>query len=85
MAQFYASVVCEKISDRNPNVKEVFEKLLDVQQGPYKVHRGRTEGEERAGELVRSGLIECRSKGITQFKHTDYKSAALPLSYVGFL
>jgi hypothetical protein len=49
-------------------VKEAFEKLLAMQRGPYKVHMGWTEDEERAGEFVRSGLIECRSKGITQYE-----------------
>lgn len=71
LAQFYTSVVCEKISDRNPSVKGAFEKLLAIQQGPYKVHTGWTEDEERAGEIVRSGLIECRSKGITQYKEFE--------------
>lgn len=72
LAQFYTSVVCEKISDRNPNVKEAFEKLLEKQDGPYKVHMDWTKDEERAREVVRLALIECRSKGITQYK--EFKS-----------
>lgn len=73
LAQFYTSVVCERISVRNPGVKEAYERLLSLQQGPYRVHENWKADEERAGEVVRFGLIECRSKGIIKYEEFEAK------------
>jgi hypothetical protein len=71
LAQFCTSVVCEQISAGNPSVKEAYERLINLQRGAYRVHEGWKADEERTGEVVRFGLIECRSEGITQYEEFE--------------
>jgi len=73
LAQFYTSVICEKISDKNPNIKNAYKKLLKAQKGPYRVHEKWNVNGEKSGEIVRYGLIECRSKSITQYSEFEQK------------
>jgi hypothetical protein len=67
LAQYYTASICEALSPRNPDAKEAFEQLLTGQPAPYKVHQEWCADDERAGEIVRYGLIQCRSKDIIAY------------------
>lgn len=76
IAQFYTEAVCRKLEERFPAASQAYLGLLEYQSGPYRVHEtwadpelkaAKKKGNERAGEVVRSGLIECRKTGITSY------------------
>lgn len=76
VAQFYTEVVSRKLETRNPAVLPAYTKLLEIQQGPYKVHREwakRRPGAAddtllpQAGEIVRATLVQCRSSGVREY------------------
>ena len=73
LAQFYTSVVCNKLKPRMPAALDAYDKLLKHQSEPYRVHEGwwKSEASEQSeekknqismGEVVRISMIECRSQ-----------------------
>lgn len=77
IAQFYTGAVCQKLEERFPAAANAYRALLEYQAGPYRVHEkwadpeikvasGKVTG--RAGEVVRSCLIECRKTSTTSYQ-----------------
>lgn len=72
IAQFYTEVVSRKLEARNPAVLPAYARLVDIQEGPYRVHQEwtkRKSGQQdtplpQAGEIVRATLVQCRSRGV---------------------
>lgn len=61
LAQFYTEVVAGKLSARHPGVSTAYERLLELQQGPYLAHNEWLPDErERRGESVRFTMIASR-------------------------
>ena len=68
LAQFYTEVLCKKrLSTRLPGAGNAFDKLLELQSGPYLVHEGWSEGGNPAGEAVRFALIGTRLQGTQDY------------------
>ena len=68
LAQFYTEVLCKKrLSARLPGAGKAFDKLLELQSGPYLVHEGWSEGGNPAGEAVRFALIGTRLQGTQDY------------------
>ena len=64
LAQFYTKVVAEKISTRSPAVLGAYERLLELQTGPYLVHEKWLEkAPKKRGETVRFALLQARTMG----------------------
>jgi len=68
LAQFYAGVVCDKLDQRMPAAKLAYERLLELQAAPYRVHRDWTQQNEAGGEIVRVSMIQARSNGEKQYE-----------------
>lgn len=68
LAQFYTGVVCKRIEPRMPAAIRAYKALLARQSGPYKAHLNWAGGDERAGEIIRVAMIECRSRRITEYE-----------------
>ena len=64
LAQFYTQVLCRRLEQRMPAALEAYQELLKRQSGPYQAHQQWIEGDERAGEVIRVSMIECRTKRI---------------------
>jgi hypothetical protein len=71
LAQFYALVVCRRLAQRMPQAGETYDALLDKQRGPYLAHLQWLGDDQRAGEIVRASMIECRLRGITASAEFD--------------
>ena len=73
IAQFYTSVICQKMKERYPAALSAYEALLGLQSGPYVVHQdwvkipGKGTPSPRAGEVVRASMVECRTRGIRDY------------------
>ncbi|MGE0128967.1 MAG: hypothetical protein AB7U82_12885 [Blastocatellales bacterium] len=68
LAQFYTEVVMEKLAEKTPGPKIAFERLLELQSGPYLVHRDWLEGNSRSkGEAVRFTLVAARKRGVVNY------------------
>jgi hypothetical protein len=73
IAQFYTSVICEKMKERYPAALSSYQALLNIQSGPYVVHKdwvkapGNNTVSPRAGEVVRASMVECRTRGIQDY------------------
>ena len=64
LAQFYTKVVAEKLSARFLAVLGAYERLLELQTGPYRVHeRWLEKAPEKGGETVRFALLQARTMG----------------------
>ena len=70
LAQFYTSIVCQKLELRYPAALEAYEKLLERQGGAYVVHKGWAAQHPSRGEVVRISMIKCRTRG--QVKYKDF-------------
>lgn len=70
LAQFYTSVVCQKLELRYPAALEAYEKLLERQGSAYVVHKGWAKEHPSRGEVVRISMIKCRTRG--QVKYKDF-------------
>jgi hypothetical protein len=73
IAQFYTQVVCQRLKDRFPAAEIAYKALLEYQSGPYLVHetwanpkleRNNRNDVSRAGEVIRSSMIEARKTSI---------------------
>lgn len=67
LAQFYTSVICEKLSVRYPEALNAYKKLLEIQSGAYTVHTDWAKGEKSRGEIIRVSMIKCRTNRITKY------------------
>ena len=75
IAQFYTEVVTRKLETRNPSVLPAYEKLTEIQRGPYRVHEewakrksaGKDAPMPQAGEIVRATLVQCRSRQVSDY------------------
>jgi hypothetical protein len=68
LAQFYTEVVMEKLAEKTPGPKIAFERLLELQSGPYLVHQDWLEGNSRRrGEAVRFTLVAARKRNIVRY------------------
>ena len=67
LAQFYTGVVCEKLAPRFPDALRAYEAMLKIQPPPYTIHQKWVDQPEDAGEVIRAAMIQCRSKGITEY------------------
>ena len=75
IAQFYTEVVARKLETRNPPVLPAYQKLTDIQQGPYRVHEewakrksaGKDTPMPQAGEIVRATIVQCRSRHVSDY------------------
>ena len=76
IAQFYTEMICRKLQERFPAAENAYRALLDYQSGPYRVHECWADPDlkvenrkhaDRAGEVVRSCLIESRKTSITAY------------------
>ncbi len=70
LAQFYTGVISERLLERYPAASDAYEKLLNVQSAVYWSHYAWfpdwfPKAVPQAGEIVRSAMIICRSKGIS--------------------
>jgi hypothetical protein len=68
LAQFYTEVVTEKLAVRTPGPKEAFERLLELQGGPYLVHNDWLAGKSaKRGEAVRFSLVAARKRSVCNY------------------
>lgn len=67
LAQFYTAVICGKLAARFPAASQAYEALLNMQSGPYIVHKGWTDKSERGGEIVRFAMIATRSRKLLRY------------------
>lgn len=68
IAQFYTQVICRGLMQRFPSALHAFDALLANQGPAYTAFQRWTVGQERAGEIVRVAMIECRTKSVTNVK-----------------
>ncbi len=68
IAQFYTQVICRGLTHRFPSALQAFDALLEKQGDEYTAFQNWIVGEERAGEIVRVAMIECRTKRVTSVK-----------------
>lgn len=80
LAQFYTRQVCKQLRSRIPGVQTAFETLLQHQSEPYTVFEGWTDDHERAGEIVRFAMIDCRSHGIEIYRDFEQKLGAIAVT-----
>lgn len=67
LAQFYAQVVADRIAPRMPGARIAFDKLLELQSGPYVAHKEWLKDEtQQRGETLRFALIAARSRGVVE-------------------
>lgn len=67
LAQFYTSVICEKLSVRFPEALITYRKLLEIDTGAYKAHTEWATNEKSRGEIIRVSMIKCRTQMITDY------------------
>lgn len=65
LAQYYTEAVCERLAQRFPKALEIFNLFLDNQPECYTAYLNWFQDGERSGEVIRSALLECRAKSIT--------------------
>lgn len=64
LAQFYTKVVAEKLATRSPSVLAAYQRLLELQTGPYLVHeKWLKDTPKQRGETVRFALLQARTAG----------------------
>lgn len=85
IAQFYTEVICRKLQDRFPATENAYRALLGYQSGPYRIHEAwpdpkldpnNRKNADRAGEVVRSCMIESRKTSITSYSEFASKLLA---------
>jgi hypothetical protein len=64
LAQFYTKVVAQRLGARAPAVFAAYERLLELQTGPYIVHETWLKDAPKQGETVRFALLRARTTGI---------------------
>lgn len=63
LAQMYTAVVARKIGNRAPGVQQAYERLLEHQSEPYKVHlEWLKDHGTRRGEIVRFAMLRARRR-----------------------
>ena len=85
IAQFYTEVICRRLQDRFPAAENAYRALLEYQSGPYRIHEAwanpklkseNRKNADRAGEVVRSCMIEGRKTSITSYSVFESKLLA---------
>jgi hypothetical protein len=66
LAQYYTWAVCRSVEDKRPSLLEAFERVLTLQPEPYHAFFEWRPEAERAGEIIRSGLINTRARPILE-------------------
>jgi hypothetical protein len=69
LAQYYTHVICHRIQEKRPAVREAYDALLQYQPAAYKVHLDWEPNQPRAGEVVRNTLILSRARPIKDYDH----------------
>jgi len=66
LAQFYTSIVSERLSEKEPGIKKAFIQLLQLQGGPYVEHLEwiKSMGYDEM-EVIRTSMLEARRWGVT--------------------
>jgi hypothetical protein len=72
LAQFYTSVICQKLQTRFPAPFEAYEQLLKHQSAIYSIHQKWAESHDSRGEIVRAAMIKCRKLSINDYRGFDY-------------
>jgi hypothetical protein len=67
LAQFYTEVVCKRLAFRYPEAFQAYKEFLDIQSGPYLAHRSWSDGDARAGEVIRISMIHTRTNKVTLY------------------
>lgn len=74
LAQFYTELVTNRLRHRFAGAFTAYEKLLELQSGPYLAHQDwATDSKAPSGETVRFAMLAVR--GMTELKHDDWKAA----------
>jgi hypothetical protein len=68
LAQFYTSIMCNRLDGRAPGLWNAFERLLTVQSPTYKVFKSWTQSNERAGEILRFSMIGSRKTKLVAYE-----------------
>jgi hypothetical protein len=72
LAQFYTENIANNISERYPEIRTAYERLLELQSPPYVDYRGWSDKEKKAGEIIRAAMIETRINDIRSYQ--DFKN-----------
>jgi hypothetical protein len=69
LAQFYSRAICDKLDERFPTAARAFDALLKTQSSAYTTFQSWVPKDlkDREGEVVRSGMIICRTQCITEY------------------
>jgi hypothetical protein len=68
LAQFYTKIVTGKLMARSPGAYKAYEKLLELQSGPYRVHdEWLKESLSQRGETIRFTMLAARSYGTVKY------------------
>jgi hypothetical protein len=72
LAQFYTKIVTEKLFARSPGAHHAYERLLELQSGPYLVHDvWLKDAPGQRGETVRFAMLAARSHGAVKCKEWE--------------
>jgi len=64
LAQFYTHMIVDSLANRTPGPKQAYQRLLDLQSGPYRVHQKWLEqNPDRIGEIIRLTMVSARGIG----------------------
>jgi hypothetical protein len=74
LAQFYTEVATNRLRHRFVGAHNAYEKLLELQSGPYLAHQDwAINSKAPSGETVRFAMLAVRSR--KELKHADWKAA----------
>lgn len=68
LAQYYTGVICDRVASKFPSARQAYEKLLQFQSPPYRIHDNWPK-DRAAGETVRLAMITARSTGDKTYSH----------------
>lgn len=72
LAQFYTHIIMDSIATRTPGPKAAYESFLELQSGPYLVHKEwLSESPDRTREIVRFALVAARNRKVVEY--SDWK------------
>jgi hypothetical protein len=72
LAQFYTKIVTDRLFARSPGVHHAYERLLELQSGPYLVHDDwLKDSPTQRGETVRFAMLAARSHGAVKYKEWE--------------
>jgi len=69
IAQFYTAATAKKLENKYPDMLDAYEKLLELQSGPYRIHEEWLKRKDtKIGEAVRGSMILCRKNKIRHYE-----------------